>query len=123
MGRRFGEERKGTWGRDRVARVLCVKGRRELGGRKGRTRSNLCIGSRGRIVWVCSGDGDGNGGLLERSGACFSRAVEVREDSSEHHPISVHVQRVLQRQENTSSRNNAAYGRLILICDVQFSLE
>lgn len=50
MGRRFGEERKGTCGRDRVERVFWVKSRREFGGRKGRMRSNLARGSRGRMV-------------------------------------------------------------------------
>jgi hypothetical protein len=50
VGRRLGEERKGSCGRDRGVRVFWVKGRRELGGRKGRRKSILLIGSRGLIV-------------------------------------------------------------------------
>jgi hypothetical protein len=50
VGLRVGEERKGTCGRDRVARVFWVNGRREFGGRRGHLRSNPRIGSRGRIV-------------------------------------------------------------------------
>jgi hypothetical protein len=51
MGRLFGEDRKGSCGRE--VRVFCVKRRGAFGGRKGRKKSILRIGSRGRILgWV-----------------------------------------------------------------------
>jgi hypothetical protein len=55
IGRRLGEERKGSCGRDRERSVFCVKGRGELGGLNGRMKSILWIGSRGRIFEIdCS---------------------------------------------------------------------
>ncbi len=48
MGRLVGEERNGSCGLE--VRVFCVKGRGTLGGRKGRRKSILRIGSRGRML-------------------------------------------------------------------------
>ncbi len=52
IGRRLGEERKGSCGRDRERSVFCVKSRGDLGGLKGRRNSILRIESRGRIVKI-----------------------------------------------------------------------
>ena len=54
IGRRLGEERKASWGRDlgvRV-RVFCVNSREELGSRNGRRKSNLRNGIRNFIIAV-----------------------------------------------------------------------
>jgi hypothetical protein len=47
MGRLLGVERNGSCGRE--VRVFCVNRRGAFGGRKGRRKSILRIGSRGRI--------------------------------------------------------------------------
>jgi hypothetical protein len=50
MGRRLGEERNGSCGRDLGNSVFCVKSRGELGGRSGRMNNILRTGILGRIL-------------------------------------------------------------------------